>query len=106
MICSEIAWDGISESIYLYQSLPTSTIIFRVKKKKKKNYYTRVIYGRPYSIPLCWTKVGERHELKVLMVQKTAEQMEMLNDGLSESHDVRRFMQLSAINIWSYIWAT
>ena len=25
---------------------------------EKKNYNTRVIYGRPYSIPLCWTKVG------------------------------------------------
>ncbi|WZZ78061.1 hypothetical protein YC2023_098633 [Brassica napus] len=53
-----------------------------------------------------YLSMGERHELKVLMVQKTAEQMEMLNDGLSESHDVKKFMQLSAINIWSYIWAT
>ena len=75
-------------------------LLEKKKKKKKKNkFYMRVIYGRPYSIPLCWTKVGERHELKVLMVQKTAEQMEMLNDGLSESHDVRAFMQLSTVRI-------
>jgi len=40
----------------------------------KKNYYMRVIYGRPYSIPLCWTKVGEQYELELLIVQETVEQ--------------------------------
>ena len=29
----------------------------------------------------------------------------MLKDWLSEAHDVKRFMQLSTVRIWSYIWA-
>ena len=29
----------------------------------------------------------------------------MLKDWLSEAHDVRGFMQLSTVRIWSYIWA-
>lgn len=30
--------------------------------------------------------------------------MDMLKDWLSDTHDGRRFMQLSAVRIWSYIW--
>ena len=42
----------------------------------------RLFYGR-----LCWTKVEEGHELKLLIVQETVEQMDMLKDWLREAHD-------------------
>ncbi|WZZ36429.1 hypothetical protein YC2023_019830 [Brassica napus] len=46
---------------------------------RKASTYTRVCLHRqlsfePYSIPLCWTKVGEQYELELLMVQETVEQ--------------------------------
>ena len=62
------------------------------------------IYDRSCRVPLCWTKVGEPHELELLTVQETVEQMDMLKDWLWEAHKVGGFVQLSAVRIWSYIW--
>ena len=35
-------------------------------------------YGGSGRTPLCWTEVGERHEIEPAMIQETVEQMEML----------------------------
>ena len=80
MICSGIASSNGME--VQKASTSNSVCLYRQLSFKQRDGPYEAVYGRPYHIPPCWTKVGERHELELLMVQETVEKMDMLKDWL------------------------
>lgn len=45
------------------------------------------LYGRPCRTPLCWTPVGEGHDMTPNLVQEMIGHVELLKEKLKEAHD-------------------